>query len=124
MTKDTLSSEGSPSQSDLRHAFEKICKALETVQSREELTEFYKKAAYMVWMTHSTPLDKKDREMIRQRETTEQEFVRTVRLINRQAEKIGVQADYSESWENIATNGYETEGKDLEPQDTTDILSK
>ena len=51
--------------------------------------------------------------MKRRRQTTEKEFARTVRLINRQAKKIGVEADYDEDWKNLSTNGYEAEGGDL-----------
>jgi hypothetical protein len=98
---------------DLRGRFREIRKALEQVGSREELTELYKRSIFMILMTHSSPLDEKDREMRRRRETTEREFARTVRLINRKAKKLGVEADYNENWESLATNGYETEGENL-----------
>ncbi len=55
------------------------------------------------------------------RETTEREFARTVRLINEQAKKLGVEADYNEDWEKLATNGYKTEGENLEAQNTPGI---
>jgi hypothetical protein len=51
--------------------------------------------------------------MKRRRESTEREFERTVRLINRRAQNIGLEADYDTNWERIATNGYETEGENL-----------
>jgi hypothetical protein len=98
---------------------------LEKAASREDLTELYKQTVYMILMTHSTPLNEKDRDMKRRRLTTEKEFGRTVRLIKRQAKKIGVEADYDEDWKNLSTNGYETEdGKLLEAQDTTGISRK
>jgi hypothetical protein len=79
----------------------------------------------MILMTHSSPLNEKDREMKRRRETTEQEFARTVHMLNEQAKKIGVEADYSEDWERMATNGYESENENtLEPQDTVGIVKQ
>lgn len=98
---------------DLRGRFREIRNVLEQAGSREELTELYKRSVFMILMTHSAPLDEKDREMRRRRETTERDFARTVRLINRKAKKLGVEPDYNENWESLATNGYETEGENL-----------
>ncbi len=68
-------------------------------------------------------MNEKDREMKKRRETAEREFARTVRMINERAKKIGVEADYSEDWEKIATNGYETEGENLlEAQNAVGIV--
>ena len=73
---------------DLRHSFDGIREDIEKAASREGLDELYKRAAYMILMTHSTPLeDKTDREMKIRREITERDFARTVRMINRQAKK-------------------------------------
>jgi hypothetical protein len=108
---------------DVRATFKQIREAVETAQSREDLTELYKQSVYMILMTHASPLDEKvDREMKRRRETTEREFARAVRLINQRAKKIGIEADYSDDWERIATNGYETEGENLEAQNTVGIV--
>jgi hypothetical protein len=68
---------------------------------------------YMILMTHSSPLNEGDREMKKRRESAEREFARTVRQINRQAKKIGVETAYSEDWEKISTNGYKTEDENL-----------
>ena len=126
MTKDTLiNEEVNSDRTDVKRTFKEIRDALEKAASLEDLTELYKQTVYMILMTHSTPLDKKDREMKRRRETTEKEFARTVHLINRQAKKIGVAADYDEDWNNLSTNGYETEGGNLlEGQNTTGITRK
>ena len=122
MTKDTLINEEINSdRRDVKRTFEEIRGALEKAASREDLTELYKQTVYMILMTHSTPLDEKDAEMKTRRETTEKEFARTVRLINEQAKKLGVEADYNEDWKNLSTNGYETEGENLEAQNTTGI---
>ena len=38
-------------------------------------------------------------------------------MINRQAKKIGTEPDFNETWEALATNGYEAEDETLlEPQ--------
>lgn len=124
MAKDTLIEEIHHDRKDVRHTFKDIRDALEKATTKEDLTELYKQTVYMILMTHSSPVNEKDREMKRRRETTEREFARTVRAINRQAKKIGVEADYSDDWENIATNGYETEGENLEAQRAVGIVRK
>ena len=126
MTKDTLINEEINSdRTDVRRTFKEIREALEKATSREDLTDLYKQTVYMILMTHSTPLDEKDQDMKRRRQTTEEEFARTVRLINQQAKKIGVKADYNEDWKNLSTNGYETEGDNiLEADSTTGITNK
>lgn len=105
-------------RTDLRRIFKEIREDVEKANSREDLTKLYKRTVYMIMMTHASPLDvKSDREMKRRREITEREFARTVRILNRQAKKIGTEADYNEKWDELATNGYETEGENLlEPQ--------
>ena len=113
MAKETLIEEIKHDRKDVRRTFKDIRDALEKAETKEDLTELYKQTVYMILMTHSSPVNEKDREMKRRRESTEREFARTVRLINRQAKKIGVEADYSEDWEKISTNGYETEDENL-----------
>ena len=122
MAKDTLIEEIHHDRKDVKHTFKDIRDALEKAATQEDLTELYKQTVYMILMTHSSPVNEKDREMKRRRETTEREFARTVRAINRQAKKIGVEADYSDDWENIATNGYEAEGENLEAQRSVGIV--
>lgn len=124
MAKDTLIKEIHQDRTHLRRTFKEIRETLEKATTREDLTELYKQTVYMILMTHSSPLNEKDRELKRRRETAEREFTRTVRLINRQAKKIGVEADYSEDWENISTNGYETEGENLEAQTEAEVISE
>jgi len=126
MAKDTLINEEIKSdRTNVRRTFEEIRSAVEKAASREDLTELYKQTVYMILMTHSTPVDEKDREMKRRRETTEREFARTVRAINRQAKKIGVEPDYDENWENLSTNGYQEKGEDvLEAQSNVGIVRK
>jgi uncharacterized protein YegL len=113
MTKDTLLDEVHVT-TDVKHTFQEIREAVEKAQSKEDLTELYKQTVYMILMTHSSPIDEKqDKDMRRRREIAESEFARTVQVINKQAKKIGVEADYNENWEELATNNYETEGENL-----------
>jgi len=99
---------------DVRARFREIRDALEQAETQEELTELYKRSVFMILMTHSSPLDEKvDRELKRRRETTEREFARAVRMINRRAKKIGLEAEYSEDWRHMETNHYETEDDNL-----------
>lgn len=126
MTKESLIDEMESDPTDVRGRFKEIRGALEHAQTREDLTEIYKRSVHMILMTHSSPLNEKvDRDLKRRRATTEREFARTVRMINRRANKIGLEGDYDENWENLATNGYETEGKNLlEAQSTVGIVKE
>ena len=121
MTRDTHINDEVNDRTDLRHTFREIREDVEKARSREDLTELYKRTVYMIMMTHSSPLDEKfDRKMRRRQEIAEREFARAVRMINRQAKKIGIETDYNENWERLATNGYETEGENiLEAQNAT-----
>lgn len=124
MTKESLIDEMKSDPTDVRARFSEIREALDQAQTREHLTELYKRSVHMILMTHSSPLNEKvDRDLKRRRGTAEQEFARTVRMINRRAKKLGIEADYDENWENLATNGYETEsGNLLEAQRAVGIV--
>ena len=103
-----------PKEKDLHQVFREIRESVEKAQTREELTELYKRTGYMITMTHATPVEEKhDREMKNRRKTTEHEFTTTVRRINSRAKEIGVEADYNENWDGLASNGYEAEGENL-----------
>ena len=122
MAKDTLIDE-IHDRTDLKRTFKEIREALEKAESREDLTEIFKQTVYMILMTHSSPLNEKDRDMRTRRGTAEREFVQTVCAINQRAKTLSVEADYSEDWEKIATNGYETEDENtLEGQMTGGIV--
>jgi hypothetical protein len=53
MTTDTHINE--VTKTDLRHTFKGIREDVEKASSRQELDELYKRAAYMILMTHATP---------------------------------------------------------------------
>lgn len=126
MTNDTHTHVEGNARTDPSGRFKEIRGAVETAQTKEELTELYKRTVYMILMTHSSPINEKvDRDLKRKRETAEREFARTVQVINKQAKKIGVEADYDENWQNIATNGYEREGENsLEAQSEVGIVKE
>jgi hypothetical protein len=126
MARDTKIDNQGNDPTDIRGTFKDIRENVEKAQSKEDLTELYKRSVYMILMTHSSPLDEKfDRAMKRRRETTEREFARAVRTINRRAKKIGVEADYNDDWEKLSTNGYEAEGENLlEAQSTVGIVKE
>jgi hypothetical protein len=114
MTKENHIHDMESDPTDVRGRFREIRETLEQAETQEELTELYKRSVFMILMTHSTPLDEKaDPEPKRRRETTEKEFARTVRMINRRAKKIGAEADFSEDWRQMETNHYETEDENL-----------
>ena len=122
MTRDMHNDE-TYNQTDLRRTFDEIRQNVEKAASQEDLTELYKKTAYMITMTHASPVvETFDPEMRRRREFTEKEFARTIRLINEQAKKIGLEADYNEDWEKLATSGYQSENESLETQNTAEIV--
>ena len=122
MAKESLIDTMESNPTDVPGRFREIRDALDQAQSREDLNELYKRSVYLILMTHSSPLVEGDQDMRRRREMTEQEFTRTVSLINKRAEKIGVEPDFSEDWEQMATNGYKTE--DLEAEETAAILKE
>jgi hypothetical protein len=125
MSKDTLIEEIHEDRRHVRRTFKEIRDVLEKAQTKEDLTELYKQAVYMILMTHSSPVNEKDQDLKQRRETVEREFRRTVGMINQRAKKIGVEADYSEDWEKISTNGYETEDENLlEAQKTVGIVEE
>ena len=122
MARDTLIEEIHEDRTHVRRTFKEVRDVLEKAETKEDLTELYKQAVYMIMMTHSAPLNEKDREMKRRREAAEREFGRTARAINRRAKKLGVEADYGEDWEQISTNGYKTEHENLEAQRDVGIV--
>ena len=103
---------------DVRRIFRDIREAVEKAASRKELTKLYKHAGYMITLTHSTPVNERSGGAVKiERGITEREFARTARQINKQAKKIGTEADYNESWSELASNGYEAEEDHLlEPE--------
>jgi hypothetical protein len=112
--------DGEVNKIDLHRIFREIREDVADVTSREALTELYKQAGYYITLTHATPIDEKiDRTIKTQRGIAEREFARTVHKINQRAKKIGTEADFNESWDQLATNHYEAEDQNLlEPEES------
>ena len=73
---------------DVRHA-----------SSRSELTELYRRAGYLITLSHAKSWKSKFGNKIGEiRNQAQAEFATTARTINRQAKKIGTDPDYDESW--------------------------
>jgi hypothetical protein len=114
MARDTHLRHGAVNKIDLRRIFREIREDVESAASRQTLTELYKQAGYYITLTHATPIDEKVDGTIKiERGIAEREFARTVRKINERAKKIGLEAGFNESWEQLATNQYEAEGDSL-----------
>ena len=113
---------GEVNKIDLRRIFREIREDVESANSREALTELYKQTGYYITLTHASPIDEKfDKNIKTQRGIAEREFARTVRKINQRAKKIGTEADFNESWDQLATNHYEAEGRNLlEPEESVE----
>lgn len=114
MTRESLIDEMESDPTDVRARFREIREAVDRAETREDLTELYKRSVHMILMTHSTPVNENvDRDLKRRRLTAEKEFARMIRTINRRAKKIGEEPDFDENWQNLATNAYETEQENL-----------
>ena len=87
-------------EADLRRIFSLIRDDVEKAKSREQLTELYRRAGYLVTLTRSPAWKKKfgADEADEMMEIGEREFTRTVRATNTRAEEIETEADYDETW--------------------------
>lgn len=88
-------------KTDLERVFLEIREDVDNARSRETLTELHRRAGYLITLTYAPSWREKFGEKADGlREDAEKEFGVTARKINRQAEKIGTDGDYSESWGN------------------------
>ncbi|MGH2584238.1 MAG: hypothetical protein ACRDJE_04930 [Dehalococcoidia bacterium] len=86
-------------RSDLEDVFAAIRDDVEHAGSREALTELYRRAGYLITLTHAPSWREKFGEKADDLRTTAvQEFATTARTVNRRAEAIGTNADYDETW--------------------------
>jgi len=87
------------SKTGLKKIFTEIRQDVEKAKSRPDLTELYRRAGYLITLTHAPSWEEKfGREAASYREVAKGEFATTARKINRRAEEIGSEADYDESW--------------------------
>ena len=87
------------SKTGMKKIFQDIRRDVEGARARPDLTELYKRAGYLITLTHAPSWHEKfGTEAPRLRAVGEEEFGRTARKINRQAAKLGTEADYDEKW--------------------------
>jgi hypothetical protein len=86
-------------KTDMRKVFSEIRKDVQHARSRPALTELYKRAGYLITLTHAPSWKEKfGREASELRQLGEKEFTTTAKKINSQAKKIGAEADFDEKW--------------------------
>jgi hypothetical protein len=89
------------SPTGLKTIFREIRQDVASAKSRPALSELYKRAGYLVTLTHSPAWRKKFEGQTTQiRRVAKEEFSSTARKINRRANAIGAEADYDETWGN------------------------
>ncbi len=87
------------SKTGMRHVFTDIRRDVDSARSRQSLTELYKRAGYLIALTHAPSWREKfGRDAASLRDVGEEEFARTARKINRKASQLGTDADYDERW--------------------------
>jgi hypothetical protein len=87
------------SVSGLRNIFLEIRRDVDKARSRDRLTELHRRAGYLITLTYSSSWEERfGRKAASLRRAGQEEFARTARKINRQAKKIGTDADYDETW--------------------------
>lgn len=87
------------SKTGLKNVFLEIRKDVEEAGSRPALTELYRRAGYLITLTHAPSWEEKfGKEARKLRKVGEEEFARTARKINSRAKQIGTEADYDEKW--------------------------
>lgn len=86
-------------KSDLSEIFTEIRHDVDQAGSRKELTELFRRAGYLITLTHAPSWEEKfGKKAADLRKLAEKEFTTTARRINRRAEEIGTEADYDETW--------------------------
>jgi len=87
------------SKTGMRRVFGSIRKNVDRAKSRPALSELYKRAGYLVTLTHAPSWRKKfGGEAVQMRKVGIEEFGKTARKINSRARKINARADYDETW--------------------------
>jgi len=86
-------------QTSLKKIFREIRHDVEEAKSRPTLTELYKRAGYLITLTHAPAWEEKfGKEVASLRKIAKEEFATTARKINHRAAHIGTEADYDETW--------------------------
>ena len=86
-------------EADLRQIAGEIRGDVAKAATREDLTKLFRRAGYLVTLTYSPAWEKKFGPRVDDlRRLADDEFAMTARTINQRAEKLGVDADYDETW--------------------------
>jgi hypothetical protein len=87
------------SKTSLKKIFQEIRRDVDEAKSRPTLTELYKRAGYLITLTHAPAWEEKfGKEVAALRKVAKEEFATTARKINHRAAQIGTEADYDETW--------------------------
>jgi hypothetical protein len=87
------------SKTGMKRVFSDIRRDVDSAGSRPALTELYKRAGYLITLTHAPSWHEKfGRDAAVLRKVGEDEFRRTARKINRRAAQIGTETNYDERW--------------------------
>jgi hypothetical protein len=86
-------------KTNLQDVFLQIRKDIDNAQARDELTELYRRAGYLITLSYASSWQEKFGDEIQEiRETAEEEFRTTARKVNSRAKEVGTEADYDEAW--------------------------
>jgi len=87
------------SPTGLKHVFRDIRKDVTHAMSRPALSELYKRAGYLITLTHAPAWRKKfGTKASSMRQVAKTEFSSTARKINTRAEAIGAKGDFDTKW--------------------------
>jgi hypothetical protein len=87
------------SKTSMKKVFMAVRRDVENAKSRPALTELYKRAGYLITLTHSPSWEEKfGRGAAGLRRIGKEEFSKTAKKINRRAAQIGTAADFDEKW--------------------------
>jgi hypothetical protein len=87
------------SKTGMKNVFQEIRRDVDHAGSRPSLTELYKRAGYLITLTHAPSWEEKfGKEAATLRRIGVEEFSKTAKKINRRARKINTKADYDEKW--------------------------
>ena len=87
------------SKTGLKRIFLEIRHDVKEAKSRPELTELYKRAGYLIALTHAPAWKTKfGRKVAEFRQVAKAEFGTTARKINQRAKQVGTEASYDETW--------------------------
>ncbi|MGE5443831.1 MAG: hypothetical protein ACM3SR_04420 [Ignavibacteriales bacterium] len=89
------------SKTGLKKVFMDIRHDVSSAKSRPALTELYKRAGYLITLTHAPSWKEKFRkDALAFRMIGKKEFHKTAKKINSRAKQIGTNADFDEKWGN------------------------